>query len=119
MIIWTNFSIFVSASLIRSRNSYKPTLYTLRPDLNCSLRPASHWGEKRNFCWAAVVTATSHMYDAGSLVSAGCRFMRVLPHAEGLLAKTQIRLSPPDTIIKYFVIASTYCNSAESHFDSF
>src|SRR5580693_3197368 len=119
MITWTNFSMFVSASLIRSRNSYKPILYTSRPDLNCSLRPASHSGEKQNFCLAAVVTASSHMYDAGSLVSAGCRFMRMLPPAEGLVAKTQVRLSPPDTIIKYFVIASTYCNSVESHFDSF
>src|SRR5579864_2247079 len=84
MITWTNFSMFVSASLIRSRNSYKPILYTSRPDLNCSLRPASHSGEKQNFCLAAIVTATSHMYDAGSLVSAGSRFMRLLPRAEGL-----------------------------------
>ena len=87
MIIGTNFSMFVSASLIRSRNSYKPTLYTSRPDFNCSLRPASHRGEKRNFGLAAIVTGTSHMYGAGSLVSAGCSFMRVLPHAEGRLAK--------------------------------
>src|SRR5579863_7115630 len=116
MITWTSVSMFVSASLIRSRNSYKPTLYTSRPDLNCSLRPASHSGEKQNFCLAAIVTATSHMYDAGSLVSAGCRFMRLLPHAECLLAKTQVRLSPLDTISKCFAIASAHCNSVESHF---